>query len=358
MAHPDRSAQAKVLAESLSDLPVRVCFDPDPEGPWSTVRTARRAWHPWLPSATHHLVLQDDASPCRYFASEVRAAVASQPTSALSYHTEWGSHSSFAVRLAAMSNRPWVDCTDKYFPTITSSLPVALASDLVDYLGQTPGTTDDHEVFNFLRLRGVPSLISVPNLTDHDGDVSVAGNHRFGRRRASLFLGEMRLGPSWWARAPLSPVLGLPSSHWWFGDPHILLRASRDLQAGVMEPLERFAKLIDMSAVDDVISTLRYRCPSVWAAVPDVERLETLLQALALLICMSRSILKSDAVLYPEMVLAALDSSEGALRKSFPHRSSEFHDEYRELMSQLWQVVTRNLDDGLIRDLDPSRFVN
>ena len=144
MAHPDRSSGAEDIARRCGRLPVRIAYDPDPTGPPQTIRTARVAWRPWHPGATHHLVLQDDVALHPDFDQHVSSAIAARPESVLSFFSEWGSFTSHALRIAAYGGFPWVRQPDTYLGTQAIAMPVARAAELADMLGpstRTPRTT-------------------------------------------------------------------------------------------------------------------------------------------------------------------------------------------------------------------------
>ena len=64
------------LLEQLAPLPVEVVTDPEPDGVLSSWRTYRLALETFPDEATHVLVLQDDATPCRDFAKALPSVIA------------------------------------------------------------------------------------------------------------------------------------------------------------------------------------------------------------------------------------------------------------------------------------------
>ncbi|MGN0111711.1 MAG: hypothetical protein ACI38P_08665, partial [Cellulosimicrobium funkei] len=90
MHHPARG-DVSALVRACAPLDVRVVEDPDPEGPPSPLRTAKRAWAAVAPGATHHLVLQDDVAPVAGFAELVRRAVRARPRHAVALYSNWNS---------------------------------------------------------------------------------------------------------------------------------------------------------------------------------------------------------------------------------------------------------------------------
>jgi hypothetical protein len=191
MTHPSRLAVAERLLAALADLEPTVVIDPDPAGPPSSLRTARRAWAAVAPDATHHLVLQDDAWPAAGFAQHVREAAAARPGHAISLFAHWGSRTSFAVRLAALTGRGWAEVIDGYTPTVGLILPAAAARAFAG-LGESRTPKDDVEMRRFLLREAIPSCVTVPNLVEHLGTDSLVGNQRHGSRRSACPPAEPR----------------------------------------------------------------------------------------------------------------------------------------------------------------------
>lgn len=178
MAHPRRAAAATALAASLPELGATVVLDPNPDGPPATLRTAAEAWAAVPDGATHHVVLQDDATPCAGFAEALQGLLGLRPDLPISLHTEWGSGSATMVRWAALSGGGLVRCVDEYVPTVGLVLPARLARELGEFARTWPDRElpDDVAVARFLAEKGVPPYVASPNLVEHDGDLSLVGN--------------------------------------------------------------------------------------------------------------------------------------------------------------------------------------
>ncbi|MEU3404611.1 hypothetical protein ABZ766_11770 [Streptomyces sp. NPDC006670] len=202
MAHPRRAAAARALAGRLSGLGAAVVLDPEPDGPPNALRTALRAWSAVAPGATHQVVLQDDALPVEGFAERLHALVAAQPDAALSLFTEWGSRSSYALRIAAMSGHQLAPVVDDYVPCVGLVLPAGVARGFEAHARAEArdGDPDDLALLRYLVARGVRTLVPVANLVDHDNETttSLVGNSVHGPRSAACLV-----PPS---RAPLPPV--------------------------------------------------------------------------------------------------------------------------------------------------------
>ncbi|WP_249187787.1 hypothetical protein [Nocardiopsis sp. MG754419] len=192
MTHPRRAEAAHRLAAALPELAPTVVVDPRPQAPPSTLRTSLAAWAALHPQATHHLVLQDDAEPCPGMVEALSTLVAARPDDPLSLFCEWGSATATMARWGALGGYGLASCVDRYVPTVGLLLPAGIARELVatvDPAGRED-EPDDEALARFLERVGRSALVTVPNLVEHDGDVSLVGNaHRMGVRR-SVLLGE------------------------------------------------------------------------------------------------------------------------------------------------------------------------
>ncbi|MDI1463169.1 hypothetical protein QEZ54_19500 [Catellatospora sp. KI3] len=194
-AHPRRRAAARALAESVPELAFEVVEDPVPDGPPSALRAARLAWARADPAATHRVLVQDDMRLADGFAALVRRAAAAQPEAILCLFTEWGSRTSPAVRLAALTGAGWAPLLDPYVPTTAVVLPTAVAHALAEFPAE-PDEPDDALLLRFAGEHGLSPLVSCPNLAEHEMGESLVGNDILhGPRRAALFAGP-DLGPA------------------------------------------------------------------------------------------------------------------------------------------------------------------
>ncbi|MFJ5265708.1 hypothetical protein ACIQAC_35140 [Streptomyces sp. NPDC088387] len=202
MHHPSRADRLPRLLDALAGLAPRVVTDPDPDGPPSPLRTAKRAWAAIAPGATHHIVIQDDVRPVSGFAELLRRAVAARPHQGVSLYVNWNSsQNSYRVRQAAAWGRPFAELsTLEYTPTLGLALPVAAAAGLAAHLAGLPDhlRDDDEMVTPFRRAYGLDVVATVPNLLDHGGDLSLAGNGGHGIRHAVVFHPDPALAHDHW----------------------------------------------------------------------------------------------------------------------------------------------------------------
>ncbi|QGQ19874.1 hypothetical protein GC089_12445 [Cellulomonas sp. JZ18] len=258
-------------------MPVRVVLDPDPDGPPSTVRTARRAWRPWHASATHHLLLQDDVTLPPDFGRHVTAAVAARPDAALSFFSEWGSFTSHALRVGAYAGYPWVRQPDTYLATQALVLPVGHADALAHLLaGADLDEPDDHAVHRYVTGAGIEHLVSSPNLVQHDDRPSVVGNGAMGARRATVPLAASAPpSATWWRGDALTSLRRVPSVFWRHATPSSYEQGPGPAAPWVVAPTQRTFGDAHEDVVARVHAMLRsaLRAPvdgPVGAVLPDV----------------------------------------------------------------------------------------
>jgi hypothetical protein len=226
MTHPLRSEQATRLAAQHPALNFSIVCDPEPGQPRGTLRTSRLAWNQVAADATHHLVVQDDTILHPNFELELEAAVRLMPDRAIAFFTEWGSQTSYAVRLGALVGAGWVEVIDWYVPSHTLVLPAAAAREFDGYAGSDrprPDMEDDELLFEYLRALGMRMMVSVPNWAEHAEGPSIAGNESHGLRKAAIFLPDLGL-----TRSPeiLSPPPFIPTYSWLGGFSYVLSRPS------------------------------------------------------------------------------------------------------------------------------------
>ncbi|MGA4844494.1 hypothetical protein [Streptomyces sp. G45] len=189
MTHPRRRAAAEELARSAPPGLVRVVMDPDPTGTPSVLRTALAAWSAIEEGATHQLVIQDDMTLSENFFDRVRCAIEELPDAALALFALWDSRNGAAVRWGALAGGRWVEAVNEYFPCVAIVLPRAVAEGFVAYgRARLGGWPDDILMHRYLRDRGVPRYVAVPNLAEHQDHGSISGNAFRGPRRSVGFL--------------------------------------------------------------------------------------------------------------------------------------------------------------------------
>ncbi|MBM7817930.1 hypothetical protein JOE63_000407 [Cellulosimicrobium cellulans] len=242
MHHPARGDVSSLVA-ACAPLDVRVVEDPDPDGPPSPLRTAKRAWAAVAPGATHHLVLQDDVTPVPGFAELVLRAVRARGRHAVALYSNWNSpRNAYLVRAAAVAGQAWAPLGhDEWVPTLGLVLPAEGALRLAAHLATLPDDErdDDEAVVTFCAREGYPVVATLPHLLEHGDGPSLAGNDAHGARHATVPAGDA-VDPDAWDRPGLdreparSPATARPVA--------VTLERSRCtlrvLRPGAGEPLE------------------------------------------------------------------------------------------------------------------------
>lgn len=263
MAHPMRRKAAESLRDEIGELEPEIVYDPDPGGPPTALRTAGLAWRPG--GATHHLVLQDDARPCRDFHEAVHRAVAAKPGAVLALFASWSAHSGQAARMAALAGRSWVPAIGEAIPAVAIVMPSHLAEGYAAYIAtaRRADGRDSAVMLDYLESVGEVAYVCVPGLVQHDDPfrAPLGIGHGFkGVRRSFCFAGRLAGPPRFDARPMAAPrelpyvesgsarVLH-PGPGWrtWTESPLV----DRLLQAGL--PTEATASLFHehLSMVDD-----------------------------------------------------------------------------------------------------------
>ena len=210
MHHPRRSDRIPALLAACQPLPLRVIVDPDPDGPPSPLRTAKRAWAAIAPGATHHVVLQDDILPMAGFAEHLHRALAARPADGVTLSVQQTSpRNSYAVRRAALAGRPFAQMSAvEWTPTLALALPVAYAGDLARFLSGIPDeyVDDDQLVTRFCAEREVQVVATVPNIVEHADVVSLSIYGDEGRRPVTVYDEHLKIPSAWWESAAAAPA--------------------------------------------------------------------------------------------------------------------------------------------------------
>ncbi|GHC74698.1 hypothetical protein GCM10007079_09150 [Nocardiopsis terrae] len=197
MAHPSRSFGAERVLAELSLPGAEAVFDPRPDAPPGSLRTAAAALSRATPEkSTHHLLLQDDVLPAEDLPASVLECCRLHPDAALSFFVEWGSRTAVLARMAVFSGISAVPVINPYMPSLALAMPSALTTGIAERMGRgsdggaDDGEPDDRALLRLLRERGVRTLTMVPNLVEHDDLPSLTGNTGQGVRRSACFTAE------------------------------------------------------------------------------------------------------------------------------------------------------------------------
>ncbi len=189
MTHPVRLDDAKSVAAKLGIDDVVI--DPEPDGPPSPLRTSALAWKSTSAKATHRLVVQDDIEAPPNFLELARIAIERRPRAAISYYTSWDSRNGSAVRLAALTGAGLVRAVrNEWTPSVALVLPAALGHEFARYAEKATGFNfnDDTCMRAFLTAADYPSYLTVPNIVEHTGDLTISGKQGHGMRKAACYI--------------------------------------------------------------------------------------------------------------------------------------------------------------------------
>ena len=203
MAHPLRAALVEELTASL-DRPAQVAWDRH-NSAWDT---ARRAWEAHDPSATHHLVLEDDAVACRDLVAGLELALEHVPAeAAVSLYVGTlrpdGRRVAAAVNRADRAGAAWVVMSDIKWG-VALAAPVAVIPEMLAH-GDSPAY--DWNVRSYFARRRWPVWCTWPSLVDHR-DVPGLVRHQVppsGPRRAHRFASGSALDVDWSAGSVWMP---------------------------------------------------------------------------------------------------------------------------------------------------------
>ena len=169
---------------------MRVIFDPDPDGPPSSLRAAAHAWQYCDATVSHHLVLQDDVEPTPVLLESVGRAIAAYPDAALALYANSNSWHGAAARVALLAGYGWVSwMPQQYFPTVAAVLPCHVAHEFAELAeqqgsGDAYGRHDDELMLSFLTSGQYRALVRTSALVEHKAMPSIMGNDTEGIRRS------------------------------------------------------------------------------------------------------------------------------------------------------------------------------
>lgn len=190
MAHPRRRDLVQKLVQKLGS-PTEVVWDRRNEE-WDTGRRALLAYNP---SATHHLIVQDDALVCQDLVAAATQAAASAGERPVSFYTGRVRPHTLLV------NKAWADATKAeatwlQMPGpwwgVALMLPTAHISDLVTFADRARHIQDyDRKIARWYYRAEIACWYSVPSLVDHrpDHETPTLLPGHTADRRAHRFIG-------------------------------------------------------------------------------------------------------------------------------------------------------------------------
>lgn len=209
MAHRSRTKMVDDLLDRL-DRPATVVWDQIND----RHDTGARSMEAFDPKCTHHLVIQDDALPCRdLLAGAERAIAATSSTEPVSLYVgrvrPFAGAIGAAVSQAKNVGASWVRMQGIYWgPGII--VPTATIPEMLRWFRGAGSvvTNYDRRLSVWYAQQGLACWYTRPSLVEHRGGPSIAG-HPGSQRRAFEFLGQdaSALDVDW-----SGPVIDLPHS--------------------------------------------------------------------------------------------------------------------------------------------------
>jgi hypothetical protein len=211
------------LATGERDVPV--CWDeagpPSGHGDrvWSVARTA---WLTYEPEADWHVLIQDDAVPCRDFLAGLQAALDQVPTSPSAVLPYLGQGRTVPRRWGVIAERAdqmracWVR-SHKVMWGVCIAVPTKVIPEMVAWCDRKGGMPDDMRVGRWFEREALdvyytwPSLVDhrqVPSLTKHRAADRTARRHHSGSAMDIDWTGPMVTDPMTMRHRPRSGPRG------------------------------------------------------------------------------------------------------------------------------------------------------
>ncbi len=173
MAHPSRMEAATALAEQLD---AQLVWDAGDNDEW---HTGSRALAAFDPTATHHLVLQDDALPVPGFFKHAAAAIAQHPDSLISFYLgtarppKWQPAVQLATETADQVGASWISCP-KLLHGVALALPTVDIPRLLAWAERSRQPYDERIGTWYRYEARRPVMYTWPSLVDHADGATVA----------------------------------------------------------------------------------------------------------------------------------------------------------------------------------------
>lgn len=234
LTHPARLRYAEEMRRRHPELDLRIVVDPAPGAGSAAAHAAcRLAWAAVDADATHHLVVEDDTVLCAEFRERLMGAIAARGDQAIACYTEWGSETSYAVRLAALAGAAWADVVDDYVPTQALVLPADVARGFSESPDES-GPLLDYTMRTYLASVGVPAHVTVPNLAEDARLPSLTGHDHLGERASVCFLGNLSADIDWSAAVVPATV---PAMSYGVGQAYSVVRGGDGRWRRALQPL-------------------------------------------------------------------------------------------------------------------------
>ena len=211
MAHEKRRGWAEQLSEQVG---APIVWDRH-NNVWDT---ARRAWLDHDPTATHHLVLQDDVIPCDNLRDVVTAMLVAVPTEPLCLTViDYRLHRARTDYLQAVERgqRWWRSL--RAVSALGLVIPVSDIGPMVQAGDRSKNPHDDLKIRNFYREQKRDVWFPIPSVVQHrpmaENPTLVAGNDRNYTDRSAANFCQDPSGIDWTPDRPPAPRPHMPGGH-------------------------------------------------------------------------------------------------------------------------------------------------
>lgn len=194
--HPNRAHLIDALMDGIS-APCDVVIDPDPDNEfrsaWRSYKLALELTPGW---ATHRVIVQDDAVPCRNFAGKLLARAEERPDRLIAlFLGGFPAKTAKKAREAKWAGERWADFQPSDFVgTVGLVWPVDLIPPFLEFCDgrfKKFHGGDDGKVAEFVKHARITACATVPSLLQHPDDGPSVylrfRNEHAGRRRALFF---------------------------------------------------------------------------------------------------------------------------------------------------------------------------
>ena len=197
--HPARAALAAALADVLSPLRPRLVSDPEPEQRWNSWRVYRHCLEQLDQTASHALIIQDDALPCRNFVQVLPRLLTVKPDSIIALYVGGGQIGQPVVQAGERCHHWTLLSKQLWVPLVATLVPLPIVQELLAWAAEDSyaqrARWDDAVLGRFCRARNHRVWATVPNLVQHPDVVpslarrsAAAGRDK--HRVAACYIGE------------------------------------------------------------------------------------------------------------------------------------------------------------------------
>ena len=180
MAHPSRQIFFGYLRDTIGDCTIPISVD---DG-CGIIENNRRAWKMYDPKADFHVVIQDDAIPCKNFKEKAEKILTDK---SMAYNFYFGNRQKYKY-LAELGMKKGHIISRWTSWGVAICLPTKIIPEMLEYTKTLKSRHDDTRIGFFLKQKGIKIYFPMPSLVDHrTGENSLVGDPS-NRRKAWYFI--------------------------------------------------------------------------------------------------------------------------------------------------------------------------